>query len=139
MRQAESAKPAIVADGHPVSHAELAYLIRQYSAGLAAIGLQPEVRMLMFGTDSLDYVVTWLASIRLGAIPVVVSDLYKQRELLYFLVDTGARVLFIDSEQLPKLIEIAAELPRHADRPSWCGARCRTTARSDFRASPSSI
>ena len=108
---ANNAKPAIVADGHPVSHAELEYLIRQYSAGLAATGLQPEVRMLMFGTDSLDYVVTWLASIRLGAIPVVVSDLYKQRELLYFLVDTGARVLFVDSEQLPKLIEIAAELP----------------------------
>ena len=52
---ANNAKPAIVADGHPVSHAELEYLIRQYSAGLAATGLQPEVRMLMFGTDSLDY------------------------------------------------------------------------------------
>jgi benzoate-CoA ligase len=107
----KNSKPAIVADGHQISHAELEGLIRQHSAGLAAIGLQSEVRMLMFGTDSLDYVVTWLASIRLGAIPVVVSDLYKQRELLYFLVDTGARVLFIDSEQLPKLSEIAAELP----------------------------
>jgi benzoate-CoA ligase len=107
----KNSQPAIVADGHQVSHAELEGLIRQHSAGLAAIGLQSEVRMLMFGTDSLDYVVTWLASIRLGAIPVVVSDLYKQRELLYFLVDTGARVLFIDSEQLPKLSEIAAELP----------------------------
>ncbi|MGE0034554.1 MAG: benzoate-CoA ligase family protein [Xanthobacteraceae bacterium] len=107
----KNSKPAIVADGHQVSHAELEGLIRQHSAGLAAIGLQSEVRMLMFGTDSLDYVVTWLASIRLGAIPVVVSDLYKQRELLYFLVDTGARVLFVDSEQMPKLSEIAAELP----------------------------
>ena len=46
-----------------------------------------------------------------GAIPVVVSDLYKPRELLYFIADTGARVLFIDAEQLPKLAEIAAELP----------------------------
>ena len=104
-------KPAIVADGRSVSYAELACLIRQYSGGLSSIGLQPEIRMLLFGTDSLDYVVTWLASVQLGAIPVVVSDLYKQRELLYFLIDTGAQVLFIDGEQLPKLIEISAELP----------------------------
>ena len=108
---AKNSKPAIVADGRPVSYAELVSLIGQYSAGLSAIGLQPEVRMLLFGTDSLDYVVTWLASVQLGAIPVVVSDLYKQRELLYFLIDTGAQVLFIDGEQLPKLIEISAELP----------------------------
>ena len=104
-------KPAFVADGRSITYADLAGLIRQYAAGLSSVGLQPEVRMLLFGTDSLDYVVTWLASVRLGAIPVVVSDLYKQHELLYFLIDTGARVLFIDSEQLPKLIEISAELP----------------------------
>ena len=85
--------------------------MRQYSAALASIGLQPETRLLLFGTDSLDYVTTWLAAVRLGAIPVVVSDLYKPRELLYFLADTGVRALFIDSEQVPKLIEIAGELP----------------------------
>ncbi len=105
------AKPALVVDGRSVTYAELARLIEQYAAGLSSAGLQPEVRMLMFGTDSLDYVVTWLAAIRLGAIPVVVSDLYKQRDLLYFLVDTGARMLFVDSEQLPKLLAISTELP----------------------------
>ena len=73
--------------------------------------MQPEPRLLLFGTDSLDYVTTWLAAVRLGAIPVVVSDLYKPRELLYFLADTGVRTLFIDSEQVSKLIEIAGELP----------------------------
>ena len=105
------AKTAIVADGRLVSYGSLARTIRQYSAALASIGLQPESRLLLFGTDSLDYVTTWLAAIRLGATPVVVSDLYKQRELLYFLVDTAVRALFIDGEQLPKLIEIASELP----------------------------
>jgi benzoate-CoA ligase len=105
------AKPAILADGQSVTYGEIAGLVRRYSAALASAGLQPESRLLLFGTDSLDYVATWLASIRLGAIPVVVSDLYKQRELLYFLVDTAVGLLFIDSEQVPKLIEIASELP----------------------------
>ena len=105
------AKAAIIADGRSVSYGELARSVRQYSAALASIGLQPETRLLLFGTDSLDYVTTWLAAVRLGAIPVVVSDLCKPRELLYFLADTGVRALFIDSEQVPKLIEIAGELP----------------------------
>ncbi|HTS39493.1 MAG TPA: AMP-binding protein [Xanthobacteraceae bacterium] len=102
---------AIIAEGKTISYGELRLLARQYAGGLASIGLAPEQRLLLFGTDSLDYVTTWLASVHLGAIPVVVSDLYKHRDLLYFLIDTAVRTLYIDSEQLPKLIEISAELP----------------------------
>jgi acyl-coenzyme A synthetase/AMP-(fatty) acid ligase len=48
---------------------------------------------------------------RIGAVPAVVSDLYKAPDLLYFIRDTAARLLLIDAEQLPKLAEIAAALP----------------------------
>ena len=105
-------KPAIIADGRSVTYAELKKLIAQYCAGLASIGLEPESRLLLFGTDSLDYVTMWLAAVRRGAVPVVVSDLYKQRELLYFLADTAVRALFIDGEQVPKLVEVARDIPR---------------------------
>jgi len=104
-------KAAIIADGKSVSYRELKGLVRKYAGALSSIGVAPESRLLLFGTDSLDYVATWLGSVHAGAIPVVVSDLYKQKDLLYFLVDTAVRLLYIDSEQLPKLIEIAAELP----------------------------
>jgi benzoate-CoA ligase len=104
-------KTAIVAEGVAVSYRELEALIDRYAGALAASGLGPEQRLLMFGTDSLDYVVTWLASIRVGAVPVVVSDLYKAEGLKYFLTDTAARLLFIDGEQLGKLADIAKELP----------------------------
>jgi benzoate-CoA ligase len=104
-------KTAIIADGETVTYRELADRIARASGALAGLGLAPESRMLMFGTDSLDYVSVWLGAVRTGAVPVVVSDLYKQRELLYFITDTGARILFIDAEQLPKLVEIAGDLP----------------------------
>jgi benzoate-CoA ligase len=104
-------KPALCAGDDTLTYSQLAAAIERYAGALAAAGLGPEVRLLLFGTDSLDYVVTWLAAVRIGAVPVVVSDLYKSRELLYFLTDTAVRVLFIDAEQLGKLTEIAAELP----------------------------
>jgi len=104
-------KPAIIADGVAISYGELTELIRRYSGGLASLGLETETRMLLFGTDSLDYVTTWCAAIRLGVIPVVVSDLHRPSDLLYFLTDTSARTLMIDAEQLPKLVAIADQIP----------------------------
>lgn len=66
---------------------------------------------IYFGTDSLDYVTVWLAVVLLGAVPVVISDLYRAKGLAYFLADTAVRLLFIDMEQLPKLLDTAGELP----------------------------
>lgn len=104
-------KTAIMAEGEAVSYGELMQRVARYAGALAANGLLPEQRVLLFGTDSLDYVCTWLGAVRLGAIPAVVSDLYKAKELLYFITDTGVPLLFIDSEQVGKLIEVATGLP----------------------------
>jgi benzoate-CoA ligase len=104
-------KPAVIVDGEATSYRALAKRVADMSAGLASIGVAPEDRILLFGTDSLDYITMWLGAVRAGAIPAVVSDLYKAQELLYFLRDTAARLLFIDAEQLGKLVEIAGELP----------------------------
>ncbi len=104
-------KTALIVDGEPISYGALARLVATVSAGLAARGVVPEDRLLLFGTDSLDYVAMWLGAVRAGAVPAVVSDLYKAHELLYFLRDTAARLCFIDAEQVGKLAEIADELP----------------------------
>src|SRR5215467_15005115 len=105
-------KTALIVDGEAITYGALARLVATVSTGLMARGVVPEDRILLFGTDSLDYVAMWLGAVSAGAIPAVVSDLYRARELLYFLVDTAARFCFIDAEQLGKLVEIASELPR---------------------------
>src|SRR5260221_2988146 len=104
-------KTALIVDGEAVTYGALARLVATVSTALVGRGVVPEDRVLLFGTDSLDYVAMWLGAVRAGAVPAVVSDLYKARELLYFLRDTAARLCFIDAEQLGKLVEIADELP----------------------------
>ena len=69
-----------------------------YGGALAALGLGPGSRLLLFGTDSLDYVTLCLGAVRLGAEPFVISDLYKAKDLAYFLTETGVPLLFIDVE-----------------------------------------
>lgn len=111
VKSAVAAKTAIIAEGRSISYRELKDLVGQFAGMLSSLGVVPESRILLFGTDSLDYVATWLGAVYAGAVPVVVSDLYKQKDLQYFLVDTAVRTLFIDSEQLPKLMETAAGVP----------------------------
>ncbi len=118
-------KAALVVDGVPVSYRELAERVAATSAGLAGHGVVREDRILLFGTDSLDYVTMWFGAVRIGAIPAVVSDLYKAPDLLYFLCDTAARFLYIDAEQLPKLNEIAAALPSSLETIFVRGAEAR--------------
>jgi benzoate-CoA ligase len=129
-------KAALVVDGVPVSYSELAERVGTVSAGLAAHGVVGENRILLFGTDSLDYVTMWFGAVRIGAIPAVVSDLYKAPDLLYFLRDTAARFLFIDAEQLPKLKAIVAELPSSLETIFVRGAEARLPALGARRVIP---
>ncbi len=106
-----AAKTAIVCDNETLTYSELSERVTAYGDALAALGLEPESRLLLFGTDSLDYVTLWLGAVRIGAVPVVISDLYKAKDLAYFLTDTAVPLLFIDAEQIAKLTDIAGELP----------------------------
>ena len=108
---ARADRVAIIADGVAVSYAQLHARVGRMAAGFAAIGALPEQRVLLFGTDSLDYVVAWLGAIQAGLVPAVVSDLYKAPELLYFINDTACAWLLIDAEQGAKLAAVAAQLP----------------------------
>lgn len=105
-------KCALAVDDADYSYADLLAHVCRAAHGLVALGLRAEDRILLFGTDSLEFVAVWLGAVRAGIVPVVISDQYKAANLRYFLDDTAARALFIDAEQLAKLDEIAAGLPR---------------------------
>ncbi len=104
-------KIGLLVDGESYSYADLLGAVCQAAHGFCSLGMRPGERVLMFGTNSIEYLAAWLGAIRAGIIPVVVSDLYKAANLLYFIKDTAAQALFIDEEQIDKLREIADELP----------------------------
>ena len=120
-QHAALAKPALYVDDASYSYGDLLGASCRAAHALTALGLEPENRVLFFGTDSLDYIALWLGAVRAGIVPAVVSDQYKADGLLYFLDDTAAKALFIDDEQLPKLDAIKARVPaslRHVIRRS---------------------
>ena len=58
-----------------LSYAQLHDQVCRAAGGLRALGLQPEQRVLMLMADSPQFVVVYLAAMRMGAIPVPVSTM----------------------------------------------------------------
>ena len=91
-----------------VRYAELFARVTRVAAGLRAIGLQPEQRLLMFMADSPEFVVTYLAAMRMGAVPVPVSTMAKADGLAELLRDSRARLLAVTRE-FGELASVASE------------------------------
>ena len=85
------------------------------AASLRSLGLQPEQRVLMLMADSPQFVVVYLAAMRMGAIPVPVSTMLHADGVAELLHDSRARFLAVTRE----FAATAAAPPRR--RPSSPG------------------
>src|SRR5215469_16235034 len=81
-----------------ISYAQLHDQVCRLAAGLRSIGLAPEQRLLMVMADTPQFVVTYLAAMRIGAIPVPVSTMLRADGIAELLRDSRARHLAVSHE-----------------------------------------
>ena len=91
-------RTALAGPAGDVSYAALHDQVRRTAASLRKIGLQPEQRVLMLMADSPQFVVVYLAAMRMGAIPVPVSTMLKADGVAELLQDSRARFLAVTRE-----------------------------------------
>jgi benzoate-CoA ligase family protein len=89
---------ALTGVGGDLTYAQLQERVLRTATGLRGIGLQPEQRVLMFMADSPDFVVVFLAAMRIGAVPVPVSTMLRAGDLAALLRDSRARFLAVTRE-----------------------------------------
>ena len=80
-----------------VSYAELAERVKHAARGLRGLGLQPEQRVVMVMTDSPEFVVTYLAAMRIGAVPVPISTMLRADGIAEILADSRARIVAVSA------------------------------------------
>ncbi|GAA4564034.1 benzoate-CoA ligase family protein [Planotetraspora kaengkrachanensis] len=102
---------ALTGEQGDVSYAQLHDRVRRTAAGLRRIGLLPEQRLLMFMADSPDFVVVFLAALRIGAVPVPVSTMSRAGDLAELLRDSRARLLAFSPEYAEVAVAAAADAP----------------------------
>jgi benzoate-CoA ligase family protein len=89
---------AVTGPAGSLTYAELAARAAELAAGFAACGVRPEERVLLVATDRPETVITFCALLRMGAIPVPVSTMYRGEELGELLRDSRARVVVATPE-----------------------------------------
>ncbi len=114
-RYAESEALVVCHQGVRWTYAEFDRRIDNLAAGLLALGIRPGERVGAWGPNSSEWVLTQMATAKIGAILVNINPAYRLYELEHALVKSGCRAIVSDeafksSRYLDMLRELAPEL-----------------------------
>jgi acetyl-CoA synthetase len=90
---------------------ELARDSGRLARSLAELGVERGDRVAVFLPQCRETALAHLATLKLGAISVPLSPLFRAEALSHRLADSGAKVLFTDEELAPHIAPLRARLP----------------------------
>jgi benzoate-CoA ligase family protein len=110
IREGRGDRLALTGVAGDLSYAELADRVTRAAAGLRALGLQAEQRVVMVMADSPEFVIVYLAAMRIGAVPVPISTMLRADGVAEILADSRARVVAVSAQYLD-LVTAALSYP----------------------------
>ena len=100
---ARANKAAFIDDAGTLSYGELADRVKRLAAGLRALGLKREERVLLLMQDGNDWPVSFLGAIHAGLVPVAVNTLLTADDYAYMLEHSRAQAALVSGALLPAL------------------------------------
>jgi len=97
VREGRGDRLALTGTAGDVSYAELAGRVARAAVGLRGLGLQAEQRVVMVMADSPEFVVVYLAAMRIGAVPVPISTMLRADGIAEILADSRARMVAVSA------------------------------------------
>jgi crotonobetaine/carnitine-CoA ligase len=95
----------------PTSYAQMRDRSIAVANGLLEAGVQPGETVAIFAATSPEWVVTWFATQRVGAIAAAVNAAYRGDYLAVPLADSAAAVIVTDDVLLDRVLDVADRLP----------------------------
>lgn len=102
---------AIRSRGRSLSYHDLLVEIERTATGLRGLGVRPEERVALVMLDSIEFVATFLAAMRIGAVPVPANPLLPGRDLGVIVADCRARVVVVSGERSESVAALRAGAP----------------------------
>src|SRR5205807_8479985 len=78
---------------------------------LTGLGVTPGSRVATLIENSPEALLSWYGSVRGSAVGVPINTAYKGEYLRHQLVDSGSRVLFVESELADRAARVVGEIP----------------------------
>ena len=97
---ANPAKTALIipSTGESYTRADLLDMVARAAGGLLALGVERGERVCIYLESSVEYLISYLALWRIGAVAVPTNRVYRESEVLYALRDAGAAAVITDAE-----------------------------------------
>src|SRR5690606_6448627 len=103
INRARAGKAAYLDDAGPQTYGDLAERRAGCAAGLAALGLRREERVLLLMHDNNDWPVAFLGCLHAGVVPVAVNTLLTTADYAYMLAHSRAQAALVSGALLPAL------------------------------------
>jgi len=102
---------AIVFNDINLTYRELEALVNSFANALLDLGIHKGQTLCLFMTNRPEYVISWFAAARIGAVVSPMNPSYKEREVAYQLANSEA-VAIVAQQELLSLVQMArAEAP----------------------------
>ena len=111
-----SSKIALIDDDQQLTYGELADQIQRVAASLQSQGLRREERVLLLMHDCTDWIVSFLACLHAGIVPVALNTLLTPADYAYMMQHSRAQGALVSAALLPTLqggMQIAAQNGGH--------------------------
>jgi long-chain acyl-CoA synthetase len=94
-----------------LTYRELNALVDALANALRDLGIGPGQRVCVFMANRPEFVISWFAIIRVGAVACPLNPAYKEREVAYQLADSEAEALIVEQARLPLVQAVRGQTP----------------------------
>jgi benzoate-CoA ligase family protein len=105
VEEGRGARTALVTDAGLWSYERLAGLTNRVGHVLRELGVQPEQRVLLALADGPEFVATWYAALKIGAVTAEAYTFLQTKDYAYYLDYTRAAVAVVDGNTLARFRE----------------------------------
>lgn len=103
LSEGRGGRTALIEGTRACTYAELAALTNQSGNALLEIGVRRQGRVLLALTDSIEFVATWYAAQKIGAVTAEVYTFLQPKDYAYYVDYTGAHVVVVDGVTLERM------------------------------------
>lgn len=97
--------------GTSYTYAKLKDLVDRFAQGLEEIGVKGGESMVLYLPNSLQWVVSWLAAMRIGVCVVPITPIYTPRDVEYIANDSGAKTVICVEGNFGYIKEVLGKTP----------------------------
>ena len=103
--------PAFIRGEQQLTWREFHARVNRLANALLDLGIQKEERVAIMGFNSIEWMESYFAVSRIGAVPVNVNPRYVPAELKYIFLDSDSVAVIVEPSSLAPVQAIRAELP----------------------------